>query len=552
MKLRLLTAAAALAFGAAPAVAQADKTSGPAVTAQLAPLGKALTDVKAIVRTVAGDGAVKQMEEAIKEGLGEKGFDGVDLLRPAAGYVNLDKVETFEDPKNITGVLLVPITDEKAFVEFLKRVKLDVEPVEGKAGLYRIDPRDGESAPFPVRMRFADRYAHIGFNVKDDALAADKLVPAAKLVNPAERGLFAYTTYYSRLPKELIDQAFKQTEQAAEQIKQAPLPPGAAEPLAEAVKSVMKMNEQMYREGDVAVVRLVYEQATEEVVYETTLKAKPGTALAKEVAARKAVTHRFAGLIGDATAAALLAQLPTFTPEVRDAITGALEAARKSAAQEVPQEYQAAADEALAGLARSVKSGEFDLGAALIGPDKDGTFTVVAGVSFDDPAKLEKELRALHAKAPEEVRKQIKLDAAKAGDVSVHQIEAGPMLPPEAQKVFGEKASVCVAFAPKAIHVAFGPAAVESIQAAVAAKPGPAKALDLVVNPARVQKLAAAVDPQAGEQAARALGTDDKKVSAFSISVEGGDELRVRVAVALKVIPRAIVQGTMAFGDAQP
>lgn len=550
MKPRFLAAALALALTPPAALAQADKAAGPAVTAQLAPLGKALADVKAIVRTVAGDAPVKQMEEAIKEGLGEKGFDGVDLLRPPAGYVNLDKVESFEDPKDLSGVLLVPVTGEKEFVAFLKRIKLDVEQVPDKDGLYRIDPRD-EPAPFPVRMRFAARYAHIGFNLKDDALAADKLIPAAKLIDPAERGLFAYTTYFGRLPKSLAEQSGKQMEQVTEQFKALPLPPGVADALGNAILSISKMNEQMYREGDVSVVRLAYDPTAAEVVYETTMKAKPNTAMAREIAGRKPSTNRFAGLVGDATAAGLLAQVPTFTPEVRDAMASGLEAARKGAAQEAPPEYRAAADEALAGLARTVKSGEFDLGAVLNGPDKDGTFTVVAGVSFDDPAKLEKELRALHKSAPEEVRNMIKLDDAKAGDVGVHRMAVGLFLPDEAKTVFGEKASVCLAFAPKAVYVTFGPAAVEAIQAAVAAKPGPAKALDLVVNPARAQKLAAAINPQAGEMVAQGLGADDKRVSALAVSVEGGDELRVRVAIALKVIPRAIAT-TQAFPSGGP
>jgi hypothetical protein len=300
----------------------------------------------------------------------------------------------------------------------------------------------------------------------------------------------------------------------------------------------------------VSVVRLAYDPAAAEVIYETTMKAKPNTAMAKEIANRKPTTNRFAGLVGDATAAGLLAQVPTFTPEVRDAIASALEAARKAAAQEAPQEYQAAADEALAGLARTVKSGEFDIGAALNGPDTNGHFTVVAGVSFDDPSKLEKELRALHKNAPEEIRNMIRLDDAKAGDVSVHRMAVGLVLPDEAKKVFGEKASVCLAFAPKAVHVTFGPAAVEAIQSAVAAKPGTAKSLDLIVNPARAQKLAAAINPQAGEGLAQAIGTDDQRMSALSVSVEGGNELRIRFAMALKVIPRAIVGGVTAFGAA--
>ena len=65
-----------------------------------------------------------------------------------------------------------------------------------------------------------------------------------------------------------------------------------------------------------------------------------------------------------------------------------------------------------------------------------------------------------------------------------------------------------------------------------------------------MQKLAAAINPQAGEMVAKGLGTDDQRMSALSISVEGGDELRIRFAMALKLIPRAIVGGATAFGAA--
>jgi hypothetical protein len=540
MRLRFLPAAAAVLALAIPAAAQAPKADGPAVTVQTAPLGKLLEDVKSIVRTVAGDGPVKQMEESIKEGLGEKGFTGLDLLRPPAGYVDLEKVKDLEDPKDLSGFLLVPVTDEKEFVEFLKRINLEVEPVAGKDGLYRLDPKD-EPAEFPVRMRFAaDRYAHIGFNVRDDAMAADKLVQAAKLIDPAERGLLAYTVHISRLPKALTEQSDKQVEQATDQLKDLPLPPGAADALGDVFKSFSRINEQMYSQGEVAVLRLFYDQASAEVGYEMGLKARPGTALAKEIAARKPTTNRFAGLAGGDTAAGILAQLPTFTKELQDAIASGLDAGRKMAAQEAPEEYRAVIDEALAGLGRTVKSGEFDLAAVVNGPDAGGKFTVVVGVSFDDPSKLETELRALHKNAPEEIRNMIRLDDAKAGDVSIHRMAVGLFLPPEVQAVFGDKASICLAFAPKGIYLSFGPAAVDTIKSAVAAKPAESKALDVLVNPSRVQKLAAAIDPQAGQGVAQAIGTADERVSALSLTVEGGGELRFRLAVALKLIPRAI------------
>jgi hypothetical protein len=175
----------------------------------------------------------------------------------------------------------------------------------------------------------------------------------------------------------------------------------------------------------------------------------------------------------------------------------------------------------------------------MTGPDKDGAYTVAGAVSYDKTANLEKVLRDLHAKAPNEVKQIIKLDAAKAGDVAIHEAVVGPFLPPEAQKVFGNKASVCAAFAADGIFVTFGPDAVGAMKAALAAKRGEAKAFDVQINPTKLQKLMAAIDPETGKRAAEVLGPGTKLESAFHATIEGGAELRLRVALPVKLLPRA-------------
>lgn len=62
--------------------------------------------------------------------------------------------------------------------------------------------------------------------------------------------------------------------------------------------------------------------------------------------------------------------------------------------------------------------------------------------------------------------------------------------------------------------------------------------LDVVLNPARVSKL---VEKGGGKalDAERALGREDKLVSATSLRVTGGKELTVRYALNLRLLPRA-------------
>ena len=59
------------------------------------------------------------------------------------------------------------------------------------------------------------------------------------------------------------------------------------------------------------------------------------------------------------------------------------------------------------------------------------------------------------------------------------------------------------------------------------------------INPSRLHKLVAAIDAEGGKQFAQYMGTEDRLVSALSASIEGGKELRKRVTINLKLIPRA-------------
>lgn len=131
-------------------------TAGPPVVFQLATGEKLLDDVKKIVRTVAGDDLANTLDDQIKGKLGEKGFAGLDMKKPVAGYVYLPNkaLKGPEDYKEIYGVLAIPVSGEEEFKDFVARLSppndpLAFKPVEGNKGLYSIESKDGEQEGVP-------------------------------------------------------------------------------------------------------------------------------------------------------------------------------------------------------------------------------------------------------------------------------------------------------------------------------------------------------------------------------------------------------------------
>jgi hypothetical protein len=549
MQVRSLAVMLAVTMTVSPSFAQADQKDSkkPTFVIQAQPISKILDDVKTAAKSVVGPEAADSIDMAIKEQLGEKGFSGIDLLRPLAGYVNITG-RAIEDPSDISGVLIVPVTDEKDFIDLIKRMKLDVEPIKGQEGLYGIYP-PAEVEEMKIRLRVVERNAFIGVNIADENMTAAKFLSPADLIDPADRGLFTMISYIGQMPKEYIEQQNEQYDQLIGTFKNLPLPVKAKDALTGLMESVVAMNNQMYKEGEVTTARVLYERTTNELVYETTIKAKNGTPLAKEIASRKPTSNRFANLIPKNATAGVLMQAPLFSKDLHNAASAGLEFLAEMIREEnpPPEDFVKVYDAVMAGLARTLKSGDLDMAAAIESPTKDGTFGILAAITFDDPSKVEKEVRALHENAPDGVKALVKLDAAKVGNVSIHEAKVGAFMPAEPKKVFGENASLCIAFAPKAVYVAFGPSAMDSIKAAITAKPGAARAFDVAMSPAKLAKFVGAIEPQAGMMMPQILGKEDELISMMFMEVEGGNELVVRMGMNMKVIG-GFVAGITAVG----
>ena len=88
-----------------------------------------------------------------------------------------------------------------------------------------------------------------------------------------------------------------------------------------------------------------------------------------------------------------------------------------------------------------------------------------------------------------------------------------------------------------AVVVAVGPNAKEILKKAVSASPAPASLLKMEFSVSRLVALSKAYDAEASKRAAKKVFGDNPKTDdTFTLSVEGGDKLRVNLAVKGKVV----------------
>jgi hypothetical protein len=554
MRTRLL-ALAALLLGTTAATAQPAGPPLPPIVFQSQPVGRILDDLRTGADLVGGEKGVQALNKGLKEWLGEKGFDGLDLTRPLVGYVVLAP-----KPEDITAVVAFPVTGEAEFLALCDRVNKDRLKVDEKdRTLYHMPPLDPR---YKAVMRFQERYAYIAYGANPmPHVDARALVPMARLYDPAERGLVSARLHVDRVPAPVKLAAFQLLQEAKKTLfDDTPLGRDKdAEPVVKAVTAELEKLVARYLKfvpdvGSVAA-RLLLDAPSGNIVVEATLAGKPGTELAKTIAAFKPTANKFGAVVDHPdTVGGFKFRLPLFEEELRNVVVTGLEEGGKEAIKNAKEDGKAAAEELFKGLVRTVKTGEFDVVAAVRGPDKDGWFTLVGAVAFEDTAKLEKEVRTLIEKDPPPGG--IKWDAAKVGAVAVHtfKIPPGDFLDPT--KVFGgDNCTVAFAFAPHGVFAAMGPDAVATVKDALAVKPAPAPFFDLLINPVRTTKLIGKIvgpdDPDL-TNVANVLGNENKLVSVMSATVEGGKELRAAFTLNLKVLPRAAAYTALQKSDKEP
>ncbi len=539
MRLRLTLLGLTLAPLLLGGPARAQDKAAPAATApanvyQIQPLGRVIADLRAFTKVFGGDKAVKEFNDGLRGKLGEKEFAGLDLGRPILGFQVLDG-----NYESVKAVVYVPITGRDDFKALLKRLDIGVELLPNEKDLYEVELPESVKYEGDVFVRLSETTAYFAVGADKAALDPAALPKPEQLIIPGETGLLATKTYFGRIPKDQIAKIVDQVDQAAAQFDALPLPAEAKERLVGVMKVAKKYTLLQYEQGESAVARVSLDPKNLTAAVEYALAPKAGSKLVGDLEARKPTTNLFAGAVGPDTVAAFTTRLPFFLPELREGTADLLALAEDKALGQVPPNLQDLAKEALTAIGRTAKTGQFDLMMSLNGPQGEGgKSSLFAGIAFDDPSKVEAELKKLHAGLDDNVRNIIKLDVAKANGVSIHKANVGAFFPPEAQNVFGDEASVAFAFAPKGVYVVAGKDSVESLKKFLAMPPKPAKVLDILVNGKKVKSLLAARGDLPPDLPQLVKDGVDGLASVVSIDVTGGKALSVKFLADLRLIPQ--------------
>ena len=267
----------------------------PAIVIQIKPVSRVLVEFKEIVRQVGGpaqgDRLVKEFEQALKDVLGEKGFEGLDINRPIAAYSILH-----EKPEDTGFVLVLPVINEKDFIGFLERLNMKAEPVKDKKGLYTLEAANGGIFPKGAHLQFTDgSWAHVILNT-DDPIEPKNLVGVGDLLDNADTSLFSLKLYPGRVPEKLLATLLDELDTNANNIKmfagaiidKKHLARLATTFLESGPKLVRRYGETGVKEVTEVSLKFNFDQLSGDTFTELNLVPKPGTAFAKDVAAQQA------------------------------------------------------------------------------------------------------------------------------------------------------------------------------------------------------------------------------------------------------------------------
>lgn len=560
MWFRFTLASFALLLAIAPARAEPPQ---PTIVGQAKPISRLLTEFREMIRQTAGpteaERLVKEFDQSLKDGFGERGFEGLDLNRPLGMYAVLG--EQIEDTRV---VVVVPTTGEKEFIALLERIRIKAEPVKDKKGVYKLVLPNEGLFPKESHLQFAPGgWAYIALNEGEPTNPKDLVAPNT-LFDNADPALATLKLFPGRVPAKLLANALEQLDNAAAGIKGfigGGVPPHVGKMMTtlfdEGPKLIRRYAETAVKEAAEVALRFGWDQASGDTVTELTLVPKAGTPLAKELAGFAAPVNRFAGLVPKDAAVGVVVKVPLYAKELQEIVAAVIEAIRVELKEPdaLQEAFHPVADEVAKSLTGSVKKGSFDVAFALVGPSKDGKFTVVVGMSLDDAAAVEKALRQA-AKAAN-LAKVVQFDAAKVGAVNVHKVSLAMAFPEDARadlaKVFGENPPGHFAFDKDAVFLAVGPDSLAALKTAIEAKPAPAPIIEVTGNMKRLHKFVELVgDERAAGLFAKHLGTDDKAASVFRVTAEGGPKLTVKITLNLRYIPRAFMIAEAVEGNVKP
>lgn len=527
MPARMLSCLAFVGLIALPApthLAAAESTT-PSLVIRIKSIDTLVADIQTLASLAGAEEQAKQIDGILKAKIGAKGFEGIDPKRPLGLYATLTG-----NLIDASAVVLVPIADEKTFLDLLER--LDVKTEKSKDGVYTV----ATGLPIPVYFRFANKYAYVTARDKG-ALEKVKLLEPAKVLPSGGTGTLSAMIRIDQIPDEIKQIALGQMELklADAQDKEVPGETASQKQLKIAIlKDISRRVAAVVKDGNVLSVQLDLDRGANELVFDATLTGKSGSKLTTDIAELGQSRSLFAGTQGSDSA--MNGLLHWILPEeVRKTLDPVIdEGIQKALEKESDAAKRAGAEKLLRALTPTLKSGDLDTAFTLRGPGPNGKYGLVLGIKVKDGQAIEQTARDLIQSLPKGDQAKIKLDAETVGDIKVHRADVQKDFDAKTRELFGEN-PLYMAFRPDAWFFAFGEGGLEALKEVVVAKPKAGPQIQFEMALARMAPIMAKETKNADKLAADAFGAGSDK-DKLRFTVEGGKTLHARFVMKTEVV----------------
>jgi hypothetical protein len=432
MRIRWLAAlVVALGFGGT-AGAQPAQPAEPTVEVRLQSVNVLLDKAEYVAGLAGKEDVVQGVKIILKNFQVEgKGVVGIDTKRPFGLYATLS-ADVIGSPV----IAMVPIADQDSFLQTLKE-RLEITPEKVDGGAMKITLPEALKNPVidAIYIRFANDYLYAGRSAKD--LDPKALIDPKVYFAKNDGAVASLLVRGDRIPAEVKTLLVGPFELAvAEQRKKK----GANEEPAEkafldwAGDGVSGGLKTLLDDSKQLSVRVFIDEKADEMSAEVVLTPKAGTAMAKYISSLAGKTSLPAGIVAAKDTVARGSVKIAMPDELKKQYGKMIDGVIADAMKKLGENERETVERVVKTLAPTLKAGEIDFAAALLGPDAKGRHTLLAALAVKNGKEIEKLAKEFAPFAAGVA--DFTFDVAKVGDFNLHKVTINA-LPEEIVKVFG-------------------------------------------------------------------------------------------------------------------
>ena len=505
-----------------PLHAQAPKPT-PGVVFRMQPINRLVENAFFLAEAVGMKEQAKMIEGSLKGLTGPKGIEGIDPEKPIGLYGNIG-------PNLIDSevVGLIPIADEKTFVEMLG--KLNLQAKKGENGNYVMNI---PNSPFPMFFKFKDGY--MCATIRDEKGIDDKkLLSPKELLSVEKTGVMSISLNLSGLPEDLIKNIVPQIELQIAEAKQKKIPgetPAVQKLRNDVSEMLLQFIVQVFTQGDDLTMKVDMDRKAGDIGLGVSFKGKNGSELAKTIAGMGAGKSMGAGMISKDSV--LHMNMNSVIPATarKDFIKVFQEGINKSIEDEKDAGKKGVMEKMAKALAPTLELGTMDA-VMEVRKTSNGKFAFLTAMKIAEGKKIEEVIKLLYKDLPDSEKKKLSLDFAKAGDTNVHKVDI--LVQPADVKNFGSEPGY-LAISNDVILFAGGEKSLPLVNEALSssAKPSPIFEFEIAFNKAAgllTKEFADAVE------VAEKIFKENPNSDKLKLTLEGGKELSLKMSMKSTVL----------------